>query len=295
VTAGAIPGGTKAIRKSDSAVAVLDASGCYEFKSSTVSSGFLARSLAEGDSVQLYNDSALFAITLPYITAGDTVNVVPTLITLQDVPNAEVDSVHLVVYDKVHILSRKVKLRRAKDGDISSFSRTLWSRDDGSYVQVHFQINGVRKFASSVYEIEPGAAEITHWNKIKVGSVPALIHGAGSFVQHVVAAPLMGVIEHDTTFFAIKSSRIDTIVDTSIHFVSFQSKSIYGIQTSTAVDIDVSNTEDEVALFPVSLRDSAGYVTLDTVRIVRTGRKVVSTNPVTPVQVDGDKLYIKTW
>lgn len=255
-----VPAGTKAIRKSDSAVVSVDANGCYEFAEPVIASGFLARSLAEGDSVQLYNDSALFAITLPYINGSDTVSIVPTIVTLQNSPNAEVDSVHLVVYDKVRMLSRKVKLRKADYGDSSSYSRTLWSKDDGSAVLVHFQINGVRTFASSVYTVEPGSFVYLNWNKIKNGAVPALIHGTGTYTDST------------GTYKTLAYAKIDTVVDTSVKFIKLRAKSIYGItQINAGVDsIDVSSIITQVGIsIPVTMTDSAGYVEVDTIRIIR--------------------------
>lgn len=291
-----IPGGTKVIRKSDSSVVKVDANGCYEFPTEAVASGFLARSLAEVDSVQLYNDSALFAVTLPYITGNDTISIVPTIVTLQDIPNADVDSAFMVAYDKVHILSRKVRLRRADDGETSSFSRTLWSRDDGSTILVHFLMKGPTKtFSSKVYNIEPGALIFRKWEHLNTGSVPSLIHGAGSFVYHIVANPQMGVIEKDTIVHTAKASKIDTIIDTSVMFVSFGSKSIYGMRANGAERVDVSNINlDEIVSIPVTLQDSAGITTNDTIRIVKTAkRKVTAIWMYTPIMTyDGFIQFI---
>lgn len=275
----AIPGGTKAIRLSDSSVATVDINGCYEFAARTTVTGFAGRAMDATDSVQLYNDSALFAVTLPYVTAGDTVNVVPTIVTLQNAPNSEVDSVHLVVYDKVHILSRKVRLRRSNDGEHSSFSRTLWSRDDGRTVLVHFQINGSRTFASSVYEMEPGAIEIRDWSKVKTGSVPTLTHGFGSFSILGKTMPSIfnpgdtNFVEKDTVYnyVADSSLKIDTVITGDVTSVQFRGKSIYGISSikyGAETSIDVSSLVG-LGKFAVTLTDSAGYTFTDTVRIVR--------------------------
>jgi hypothetical protein len=264
-TSTSLPGGTKAIRKSDSAVALVDANGCYEFKSSVVSNGFLARSLEATDSVQFYNDSALFAITLPYITAGDTVNVVPTPIVLQDVPKAEADSVHLVVYDKVNMLSRKIKLRTASGNGVVDYGRTLWSRDDGASVLVHFQINGKKVLASSVYDVQPGALLSVDWSDVSKSEVPSVIHGSGSFVWHYE--------DYVDTAFADTFYHVDSVVDTSVKWMKFSAKSIYGI-SSIKYDgqdsVDVSGIINRYGFaIPVTITDSAGYVTVDTVRIIR--------------------------
>lgn len=258
-----IPAGTIAKRLSDGATASLDANGCYELPVTGIASGFSARALADADSVQLYNDSALFAISIPYISSGDTISVVPTIVTLQNVPNAEVDSVLLIVYDKAHALSRRIKLRQADYGDSSSWSRTLWARDDGSAVKVHFQISGTRTVASSVYTVNPGSMVFRNWIQVKAGAVP--------FIPHTYTDTLM----LDSSLTAMNLAyKIDTIVDTSVKIVNINQSSIYGIQSMKvdgveATSINVESVVNASKTFYVTLTDSVGYTTSDSVKVVR--------------------------
>ena len=261
-----VPAGTIAKRLSDGATATLDAKGCYELPAH---GAVLARAFSDStnDSVQLYNDSALFAITIPYMTAGDTISVSPTLVTLQDAPNVEVDSVHLIVYDKTRMLTRKVKLRVADYGDSSSYSRTLWIRDNSSPVKVHFQISGVRTFASSIISVQPGSSVFRSWNQIKEGSVPYVLHGRGIIVDSLGVHKLIPAY-----------GKLDTVVDSTVKSIRIHSSSIYGI-ASMKIDgvegtsVDVSNFLSFDGLVQksvvVSITDSAGYSRTDTLKILR--------------------------
>ena len=256
----ALPKGTKAIRLSDSAVTTLDTNGCYDFPARTTATGIAARVMDATDSVQLYNDSALFAVTLPYVSAGDTINVVPTIVTLQNAPNTEVDSVFLVVYEKTHILSRLVKLRKVNYGDSSSYSRTLWNRDGGPNILVHFQFDGKTKFASTVYTAEPGGIVERNWNQIVAAPGMSVVHDSGSFVDY----------RNGNSY---KSENVDTIVDTSVKTVKLtgKAKSIYGISkiNYNGLDsLDVSTLIGE-RLVVVTLTDSAGYSITDTMKVIR--------------------------
>lgn len=259
----AVPAGTIAKRLSDGATAKLDANGCYELPATGIAAGFAARSTAAADSVQLYNDSALFAITIPFTSAGDTISVVPTIVTLQNAPNAEVDSVLLIVYDKAHALSRYVKLRQADYGDSSSWSRTLWSEDAGAAVKVHFQISGTRTFASSVYTVNPGSVVIRNWTQVKAGAVP--------FIPHTYTDTMM----IDSNWVSMNLVyKIDTIVDTSVKTVKINQSSIYGIQSMTvdgvaATTINVESVVNASKTFYITLTDSVGYTTSDSVKVVR--------------------------
>jgi hypothetical protein len=261
VSSQSVPAGTIAKRLSDGATAQLDAKGCYELPShGTV----FARSFADStnDSVQLYNDSALFAITIPYITAGDTISISPTLVTLQDAPNAEVDSVLLVVFDKTHLLSRKVKLRVADYGDSSSYSRTLWIRDNSTPVKVHLQISGTRTFASSVITVQPGAAVVRAWKQIKEGAVPTLTHGVGSFVSG------------GHKYISLKLYQLDTIVDTTMKTIKFKTSSIYGIRSILVDGVEDSVLRVESIVnswkkFKITMNDSAGYSYTDSMIVYR--------------------------
>ena len=156
-----IPSGTKAIR-SNGQTTILDSKGCFSFSTP------LARILTDSanDSVTFYNDSALFALTIPYVSGVDTIPIVPTIISLQNVPNNIVDSAYLVAYDTVHILQRKVKLKKADYGDSSSYSRTLWSKDNSNNLKIHFLLFGTNTSSSQVYNVEAGSAVIRNYGQI---------------------------------------------------------------------------------------------------------------------------------
>ena len=248
-----LPKGTIAERISDGAKVALDQNGCFNFDSPT--SSVAARAMAS-DTIVFYNDSALFALTIPYLSNGDTIQIVPTIVVLQDAPNAEVDSVDLVVFDRTHILSRTVNLRRADYGDSSSFSRTLWSVDNGAKVYVHFQINGKKTFSSSVYTIYPGSVAFRNWTQVKSGAVPNMSHGVGSFTSNS--------IEH---LLAAFESPCDTIIGDSVKVIKVNARSIYGIASIRidGIETDSFGVVDSVGLFKkyITITDSAGYVNKD--------------------------------
>lgn len=265
-----IPKGTIAERTSDGSKAVLDANGCFEF--SSTSSKVAARASGSSDSVIFYSDSALFALTIPYSSGGDTIPVVPTIVVLQDAPNAEVDSVDLIVYDKVHLLSRKVQLKRADYGDSSSFSRTLWSIDNNQKVYVHFQINGTKTFASSVYTVYPGSVAFRTWSQVRTGAVPKMIHGFGT-----LPGPY-------TNYDSIKSTvHYDSILTTdSVEGIKLIASSIYGISKfeidGVQTDSLILNKTPGVHVAKITLTDSAGYVENEEFRYLNYAGSTISGN-----------------
>lgn len=245
-----LPKGTIAERVSDGAKVALDQNGCFSFDEQETT---VAARAMSSDSIVFYNDSALFALTIPYLSNGDTIQIVPTIIVLQDAPNAEVDSVDLVVFDRTHILSRMVNLRRADYGDSSSFSRTLWSVDNGAKVYVHFQINGKKTFSSSVYTVYPGSVAFRNWTQVKNGAVPNMTHGVGSF--------------YDNKGNYYYSKMCDTVVSDSVKSIKIISHSIYGIASVRidGVETDSVAVADTIGFTKhhILITDSAGYTSKD--------------------------------
>lgn len=158
-----LPGGTYAKRVSTGEKTYLDTKGCYSFKP------VAARSAAGGsDSVQFYNDSALFTVTIPYATNGDTISIVPTVISLKNCPNKLVDSVFLAVFDRIHILSRHVKMKKADFGDSSEYGRTIWSLEGANPFQIHFEVHdSAGKWPTGVISSEPGGTVTRDFKQVQ--------------------------------------------------------------------------------------------------------------------------------
>lgn len=162
---GQVPRGTYAQRQLTGEKVALDANGCFSFQTQSVQA---ARQLDEADSILFYNDSALFSLTIPFLNNGDTINIVPTIISLKNCPNSRIDSVFMVAYDKTNYLSRKVKMKRASYEDSSEYGRTLWSIENGSVFQIHYEIhekNGF-KWPSKVVTSEPGGTVTLDFNQV---------------------------------------------------------------------------------------------------------------------------------
>lgn len=151
---GQLPVGTYAKRVSTGEKAQLDSKGCFSFPATAE----VASRSAGTDSIQFYNDSALFALSVPYINHGDVIHVVPTTISYKGCPNSLIDSVFLVVFDSEHMLSRRVKMKRATYRDTSEYSRTVWSLEGGNTFKVHFEVfDKSARWPSQLIESEPGS------------------------------------------------------------------------------------------------------------------------------------------
>lgn len=249
---GAIPKGTMAKLTKSLQTTKVDSNGCFSFSTPKVA----GRMLEGNDSVIFYNDSALFSVTIPYLNNGDTIQVVPTLVSLQKVPNVEIDSAFLVVYDRAHPqIQRKVKLKRTNYGTSSDYARTLWSVD-GSIFQVHFAVTNKAKvnLASSVIESEAGG----------------MVFRLYSDISKTYGPKLVGI--RDTIFF-------HTGIDTVFHLPKYQgfygvglfttsakvnAESIYGISKILVDGVETDSITPLVNSFKeytLTLVDSAGYVT----------------------------------
>lgn len=159
-----IPVGTYAKRVRTGESVQLDSKGCFSFPARAE---VAARSLATGDSVIFYNDSALFSITIPYVSNGDTINVVPTILSMKNCPNTKVDSVFIVVYDRQNILSRRVRMKKANFGDSSEYGRTVWSVE-GSTFNVHFEMwDNSSSWPSSVVSSEAGGTVTRDYKQVE--------------------------------------------------------------------------------------------------------------------------------
>ena len=151
---GQLPVGTYAKRMATGEKAQLDSKGCFSFPATAE----VASRSAGTDSIQFYNDSALFALSVPYINHGDVIHVVPTTISYKGCPNSLIDSVFLVVFDSEHMLSRRVKMKRATYRDTSEYSRTVWSLEGGNTFKVHFEVfDKSARWPSQLIESEPGS------------------------------------------------------------------------------------------------------------------------------------------
>lgn len=159
-----LPSGTYAKRVSTGEKAYLNSNGCFSFKATTAA----ARSVATSDSVQFYNDSALFSVTIPYVSSGDTISIVPTVVSLRNCPKKITDSVFLVVFDRIHILSRRVKMKRADlSADSSEFGRVIWSVESANPFKMHFEVhNGVDTWPSAIITSEPGGTVSMNYSQL---------------------------------------------------------------------------------------------------------------------------------
>lgn len=159
-----LPSGTYAKRVSTGEKAYLDANGCFSMSKASALAGRIA---AAGDSIQFYNDSALFSVTIPYQSQGDTINVVPTIVSLKNCPKKMVDSVFLVVFDRIHIMSRRVKMKRADyPNDSSEFGRTIWSVESSNPFKIHFEVHDSASWPSAIITAEPGGTVSMNYSQI---------------------------------------------------------------------------------------------------------------------------------
>lgn len=216
---GSFPKGTYArLQKAGNKVKLSD-NGCYSFATSAVA----AREMATNDSVIFYNDSALFTLTIPYQSGTDTIQIVPTQISLKNVPNNQVDSVYLVVYDKTNILSRKIKLRKTDYGDSSDYGRTLWSVD-GANFQVHFDIHGNTTSASTIIKAQSGGIVSREYYQIKSVESLRFLNIADSMFFWEITPPSIAY-DGDTMNKVTKNQMISKSGSFKI-----EAYSIYGIQ-----------------------------------------------------------------
>lgn len=270
---GKIPKGTIAQRTSTLQRTTLDTLGCFSFNASTpvASRLYAARTVAEGDSIIFYNDSALFSVTIPFLNDGDTIQVVPTVVSLRNVPDAKVDSVFLAVFDKVNILSRKVKLKRADFGDSSEYGRTLWSVESDNPFQIHFEIHSsLPTWASSVITSEPGGTVTRDYVQIRSSEVPRILNVVDSMYFYTLVNN-NGSVETRTP-----NRKLNPYGD-----IQIQASSIYGI-AEIKVNGVVTNTLTPPVFVPltvdellepvyttalIEVRDSAGYLYTKSVKM----------------------------
>lgn len=277
-----LPGGTYAKRVSTGEKAYLDTKGCYSFKP------VAARSAAGGsDSVQFYNDSALFTVTIPYVTNGDTISIVPTVISLKNCPNNLVDSVFLAVFDRVHILSRHVKMKKADFGDSSEYGRTIWSLESKQPFQIHFEVHdSIGKWPTGVISSEPGGTVTRDFKQVQKQSglllnVPDSLflftdtaitckvdsmgnNAEGSLVSYCAGGvSYIDTIVHSNRYGLYKASKGMKITTSSPYGIV--SMKVDGSSSSviTAGTLEPDTTEYIAAnkVVTVSVADSAGYTT----------------------------------
>jgi hypothetical protein len=228
--------------------------------------------VAEGDSVIFYNDSALFSVTIPFLNDGDTIQVVPTVVSLRNVPNAKVDSVFLAVFDRVNILSRKIKLKRANFGDSSEYGRTLWSVESSNPFHIHFEIHSSQSspIASSVISAEPGGTVSREYVQIRPSAVPTLLNITDSiffYSEQILNFSSNAIPKNtysDTTLkiraysiYGIASIKVDNILSDSIPY--FTPDSIYYVGESKDQFNLILNAKP-AKTFTVTVTDSAGYI-----------------------------------
>lgn len=281
-----IPAGTYAKRIRTGESVKLDSKGCFSFEPRAE---VAARSLAIGDSIIFYNDSALFSITIPYVSNGDTINVVPTVVSLKNCPNNAVDSVYLAVFDKVHILSRKVKMKKANFGDSSEYGRTLWSVDNGNTFQVHYEIHAkTSTWATSVISSEPGGTISLNYSQVKKSSVPNAIGFSDSVFFYSDSLVIFGDDSIPSRFtvsktsiklgaysiYGIASIKVDGVLTDSIKFVEYDSLfNVESVNYDSLLALYSGNTfkiienPRPLKTLNVVVTDSAGYILTKTIKV----------------------------
>lgn len=170
---GLLPAGSWASFKGSKSKMPLDSNGCFKVPSAN---RIAARSM-KTDSILIYNDSALFTVTLPFKEGGQHISVVPTIINLRNVPNPRIDSAFVVVFDRENpTIQRQVKLKRTNYGTYSDYSRTLWSSDDGGTFQVHFNLQEPNRPIKNapVITSEPGGVITVEFDMIKEQLMPRI-------------------------------------------------------------------------------------------------------------------------
>lgn len=264
---GSLPKGTYAQRLTTLEKVRLDSLGCFTFPTRTETISFAGRMAATTDSVIFYNDSALFSVTIPYLNNGDTIEVVPTVVSLKNTPNNKADSVFLAVFDKANILSRKVKLKRANFGDSSEFGRTLWSVDNGQEFQVHFEIHSSENtWASRVIHAEPGGTISLNYIQIRASEVPRFLNVAdsmyfyrlsytGDTTDHRKFAPYGPLKIHATSIYGIAEIKVNGLVMDTLYPLAFS-------------PINVDFLDNPIYLTAtVTITDSAGYISTRNVKM----------------------------
>lgn len=301
-----LPAGTYAFRRLTKEKQYLDSNGCFSFPQRG-SSLVAARIVAGEDSVIFYNDSALFSLSIPYVSQGDTLEVVPTVISLKNCPNLKVDTVYLAVFDKENILSRKVRMKRANFGDSSEYGRTLWSVDNGNTFQVHFEIHSnASTWASRVIQSEPGGTISLNYDQIQASSVPTLKNISDSIffysgdIVNISGDSLPKNTYSDTTLkiqaysiYGIASVTVDGIVSDSIPYFAPDSMVYVG---ETANQFNLISNAKPARTVTVIVTDSAGYIETKLLKVWSGNTIMVDGKSDTPRQVnynrDNKILYL---
>jgi hypothetical protein len=281
-----LPSGTYAKRVSTGEKAYLDANGCFSLPKKVAVAG---RMLAAGDSVQFYNDSALFSVTIPYQSQGDTINIVPTVVSLMNCPTAKVDSVFLVVFDRIHIMSRRVKMKRADlPGSLSEFGRTIWSVESSNPFKIHFEVHDSTTWPSAIITSEPGGTVSMNYSQLlKENALTIMVPDTVFFFTEkaercmdTVHAITAGVDYVDTCVY-MDSAAITERVAVYKAGMSLWAKAlssygvaevkIGGMKTSTytvaASSIDPSAVAPTPKVVDISVIDSAGYTKKKTITV----------------------------
>lgn len=225
-----IPDGSKAVVRGTTDTIHL-VNGCFE----TANNGIVAgrASAIENDTILVFNDTSLFALTIPFNMLGDTVQMVSTNLNLLNAKTGQFDSILAVVYDKAHIHERFVKMKKAYTSTKVQFHVSMYSPVNGSDYQIHYEFHkGDSVWTSELITAERGAEFSNDVSEMDSGSVPK-IDTSDLFTIHGINTP---------------------------HKVNVTS--IYGISKIFVDGVETKNIVDTVwgkNIHTIKVIDSAGY------------------------------------
>lgn len=225
-----IPEGSKAvIRGANDTMNLVN--GCFDFSTSKVAARAMSN---ENDTILVFNDTSLFALTIPFNMLGDTVQMVSTNLNLLNASNGQFDSILAVVFDKAHIHERAVKMKRAYTATKVQYHVSMYSPVNGGEYKIHYEFHkGDSVWISELITAERGAQFDNNVSDMDSGSIPKI----------------------DTSDF-FTDLRKDTI-----HTV--KAKSIYGVAKMYIDGIEKNTFKDSIRgihKHTVKAIDSAGYV-----------------------------------
>lgn len=209
----------------------LDSKGCFETVVPPRFEG-AARSASINDTIIFKNDSALFSLTIPFNSLGDTIDMVQTDVAIRGIKNDSYDSVTAIVFDRKHIKERKANMRKAYSSSKTDWSIKFYSPVNGNDFLIHFEYHkGAKKWTSELITAEVGSS----------------FNGDSTLAEGSVPSPVdtIGLKEYG-------SDSVFTVKATSIYGIS--SYKIDGKDGNTVTD-----TAWGVNKHTVTVVDSAGY------------------------------------
>lgn len=189
-----IPNGSKAvIRGTKDTVNLVN--GCFDLSGTSTSSKVAARAMAlESDTILVFNDTSLFALTIPFAMLGDTFQMVATNLNLTEAKQGQFDSILAVVYDKGHIHERFVKMKKASTNSKVQYHVSMYSPVNGGDYQIHYEFHKADSvWTSELITAERGSEFTNTVADMDSGSVPRidtsdLFKEYGTTLAHTVKA-----------------------------------------------------------------------------------------------------------